>query len=116
MILHGSMVTTNLPHRKPECIFDFEDGLRLIVSFDEFPDDDKVRLHVSASFPPDCPVCRAFMALPTAPVQYAYLCGLIMAAMPQLARRTVKLRFMQIDDRGAPHFVGPTREEWEAQT
>jgi hypothetical protein len=105
--------TIKPPHRKPECIFDFDDGLRLIVSFDQFPVDNEIRLHVSASFPPGCLIHRVFQSLPDVATKHAYLTNLVMATVPVLARRTVKLRFVQIGDRGVLHFVGPTRKEWE---
>ncbi len=51
--------------RPGECatnVFDFEDGLRLIISRQLFPDNVEV-LHVSASFPGECRIADEFRLL-----------------------------------------------------
>ena len=88
-------------------VFDFEDGLRFIISR-ERTEDGEVMIHVSASFPPECRIADEFRLLGDY-LSPAELTKRWMASLPgrfaELSGDTRDLCFAGVSDGLIPHFA-----------
>jgi hypothetical protein len=93
------------PGVHPEHIFDFHDGLRLIVSVDRYGDDGDY-LHVSASARPDSTLWRKIKnGLPL-----KQLGDLVKERVRFLSGREVTLGYVTFPGKGVPHYFDPPLE------
>lgn len=90
------------PGKHPEHIFDFPDGLRLIVSTDQY-DDTGAYLHVSASISRDTPMWQEFATATTMPTDFRTRVQVRVAA---LGGPAVTLGYVS-NDKGVPHLFAP---------
>lgn len=105
-IEHGGAIR---PGEVAANVFDFEDGLRLIVSRERMPDGDLV-LHLSASFPKDCRLADEFRLLAVATPKQKIL-RMFLSSIPgrfaEMSGETRVPHYLGSSDRGIPHWVIP---------
>jgi len=102
------------PGANPRHVFDFPDGMRLIVSFDTWQGQPPI-LHVSASYVPDSQVDQMIRMVPNVgSMRLAAFVGAAVQHFQQLSGVAAGLKLKAFNGY-VPHFFGPTREQWEAQ-
>ena len=103
------------PGEDPACVFDFPDGLRLIVSFDRPGPHIDARLHVSAGYDPRGSFAIVVALVEAVPrLRAAAVVARMTEAFTAISLRKPRWRECYISERGVVHLFGPTRRGWEA--
>lgn len=97
-----------IPQLKPEHIWDFEEGVRLIVTFDKFPDN-TVLLHVSASVQSEKIIHELMDLLPDVKALSERLKEIVGNLFDSVCGFHCNLKPTIVSDK-AVHFEGPTRD------
>lgn len=100
------------------CVFDWPDGMRMIISFDRLARGEAPVLHISASIAPDTPLSKGAAAAaavlgPTAAAFWGDFFLAIKRRAWRLVGETVPLT-MATATMKAVHLAGPTRAQFEA--
>jgi len=96
------------PGNTPACVFDAEDGLRAIASFERIGDSPDAPLHVSLSWPINSPFRQAMLREPSFRKRVSLLAGRIW----ELAGFVFPLALLGVSEKGVPHFMGPDRDRY----
>ena len=102
-----------LPDKDPKHIFDYEDGIRLIISQDECADGDGTFIHLSISVDPDSLVAERYAGMVESVGQS---CAPVSPVMEQMIRDGVQrfsrlsgycgdVHVVMVSARGVPHLA-----------
>lgn len=105
-IYPANVLTDDRPGQKPENVFDFDSGLRLIVSRDRLEDGD-VRIHVSASLEEGSHLAEAVRHGLTPSV---FRSGHVLPTLQEIAGAFVLLSCQSISPQGVVHWFAEFTE------